>query len=215
MSTRWEIRGVEFNNCNCAFGCPCQFNAPATHGHCEAVGAGRIDEGYFGDARLDGLHFAMVVSWPGQIAEGNGRELVIIDERADAAQREGLRRILHGEDTAPGTTHFFVFNSTMSEVLPPLYAPIDLDIDVEARRARVHVPGVLEARGTPIVNPHSGEPFRARIGLPEGFEFGVAEVGMGSAKTNGDLSIELRDSHAHFNLLHMNQDGVIRDGALG
>ena len=27
-------------------------------------------------------------------------------------QREGLRRILHGEATTPGATHFYVYNST-------------------------------------------------------------------------------------------------------
>ena len=24
--TPWEIRTIEFANCNCAYGCPCQFN---------------------------------------------------------------------------------------------------------------------------------------------------------------------------------------------
>jgi hypothetical protein len=23
----WEIHGMEFGSCNCAYGCPCQFNA--------------------------------------------------------------------------------------------------------------------------------------------------------------------------------------------
>src|SRR3989304_7669467 len=108
MAARWMIRGVEYNNCNCAWGCPCQFNAPSTHGHCEAGGAGLIEEGHFGATRLDGLRFAMLLQWPGEIAEGNGRQQMIIDARADAAQREALRKILHGESTTPGATHFFV-----------------------------------------------------------------------------------------------------------
>ena len=24
---KWEIKGREFGNCNCDYGCPCQFNA--------------------------------------------------------------------------------------------------------------------------------------------------------------------------------------------
>ena len=40
MSDRWMIRGVEYTNCNCAYGCPCQFDSPSTHGHCEAVCSG-------------------------------------------------------------------------------------------------------------------------------------------------------------------------------
>src|SRR5215470_12260207 len=152
MADRWTIRGKEFANCNCDWGCPCQFNSPSTHGRCEAFAAGRIDEGHFNDTPLAGLGFAMLLWWPGEIAEGNGREQVIIDERANPAQREALRKILHGESTAPGATHFFVFNSTMSQVYDPIYAPIELSIDIEKRRARLRVPGLVESEGSPIID---------------------------------------------------------------
>ncbi|EAQ73822.1 hypothetical protein WH5701_10814 [Synechococcus sp. WH 5701] len=56
MNDRWMVRGREFPNFNCDWGCPCQFNAPSTHGHCEAIGSGIVDEGYFNDTSLDGLH---------------------------------------------------------------------------------------------------------------------------------------------------------------
>ena len=58
--------------------------------------------------------------WLGEIAEGNGRELVIIDERANYDQREALRQIMLGEVGELGTNHFSVFNSTCSEVLDPV-----------------------------------------------------------------------------------------------
>jgi hypothetical protein len=66
---------------------------------------GHIDEGTFNDTKLDGLDWALLLYWPGEIAQGNGTEQVIIDERCDAEQRESLRKILHGESTAPGATH--------------------------------------------------------------------------------------------------------------
>ena len=68
----WELHGMEFGNCNCSYGCPCQFNAPPSHGHCQAVGFFRIDRGYFGDATLDGLHMAIAVKWPGAVHQGLG-----------------------------------------------------------------------------------------------------------------------------------------------
>ena len=210
MASQWMIRGVEYTNCSCDYGCPCQFNSPTTHGNCEGVFAGHVEEGNHGDTRLDGLDWAMTFWWPGEIAEGNGRQQVIIDERADEAQREALRRILHGEDTTPGATHFSVFNSMMSEVLETLYAPIELDIDVDGRTSHLSIPGVVESTGSPIINPFSGEPFRARINLPNGFQFTVAEAGSASSKLTGGIELELTDSHNHLNILHMNQDGVIR-----
>lgn len=210
MTDRWTIRGTQFANCNCAWGCPCQFNSPTTHGHCEAIEAGHIEEGHFNETRLDGLNYAMLVQWPGEIAEGNGREQVIIDERADPAQREALRKILHGESTAPGATHFYVFNSTMSEVLDPIHAPIGVEIDVAARRARVDLGTLGRSSATPILDPNSGDEFQAGFRLPNGFQMTEAEVGTGSTDIEAGIALHLSGSHAHFASLHMNQDGVIR-----
>jgi len=210
MADDWMIRGSEYGNCNCAWGCPCQFGAPSTNGSCEAVIGGHIDEGFFGETRLDGLDWVMLVWWPGEIASGNGRQQAIIDERADPAQREALRKILHGEDTAPGATHFFVYNSTMSEVLDPIYAPIEMAIDVDARLGRIAVPGLVESTGTPITDPISGAEARSRINLPNGFEYTVAEMGTGTTRTTGAITLNFTDSYGQFNILHMNQDGVVR-----
>ena len=210
MADQWMIRGVEYSNCNCAYGCPCQFSAPTTNGNCEAVLTGHIEEGHFGDTKLDGIDWALLLWWPGEIAAGSGRQQAIIDERASDDQREALRKILHGEATAPGATHFFVYNSTMSEVLDTIYAPIELEIDVPARSARVNVPGLVESRGSPIINPNTGNEHRARINLPNGFEYTVAEMGSGTSKVTAGIELDLSNSYGQFNILHMNQDGVIR-----
>ncbi len=210
MADRWMLRGKEYGNCNCAWGCPCQFNAPSTHGFCQAIVAGHIDEGYFNEIRLDGLNFVLLLQWPGEIAEGNGKQQAIIEERADAAQREALRKIIYGESTTPGATHFYVYNSTMSQVLAPLHAPVELEIDVEARTARLDVPGLVESEGSPIVNAHTGGYHRARIHLPDGFEYTIAEMGTGTSRAQAGIQMQLSGSYGQFNILHMNQDGVIR-----
>lgn len=210
MADQWTIRGVEFGNCNCAWGCPCQFGALTTHGHCEALVAGHVEDGRFNDISLDGLDWALLLYWPGEIAEGNGREQAIIDERAGSDQREALRKILHGEATTPGSTHFFVYNSTMSEVLDTLYAPIELQIDVDARTANVKIDGMIEATGRPIISSFSGEPVRSGISLPGGFEYTFAEMGNGNTTARAGIELDLKDSYGQFNVLHMNQDGVIR-----
>ena len=98
----------------------------------------------------------------------------------------------------------------MSEVLDPLYAPIELEIDLEARRANLNIPGVVESVGSPIVDPNSGAEHRATIHLPNGFEYTVAEMASGTTKSTGAIKLDLTDSYGQFNLLHMNQAGVIR-----
>ena len=68
----WSIEGPHFINCNCDYGCPCQFNALPKDGYCRAVVAFKIDEGYFGDVSLNGLSAFNLYSWPGPIHKGGG-----------------------------------------------------------------------------------------------------------------------------------------------
>ena len=60
MSDKWMIRGGEFGNCNCSWGCPCQFGSPSINGKCEAVVGGILEEGYFNETRLDGLNWGRI-----------------------------------------------------------------------------------------------------------------------------------------------------------
>jgi hypothetical protein len=210
MADSWMLRGVEFGNCNCNWGCPCQFGAPTTHGHCEAMVCGHIDEGNFNDTKLDGLDWVLLLHWPGEIADGNGTEQVIIDESATPEQREGLEKILHGQSTAPLATHFYVYSTTMSNVLDTLYAPIQLSIDVDGRTADVKVGDMVESTGRPIISKFNGEPVRSRINLPGGFEYTFAEMGNGNTKTRAGITLDLEDSYGQFCILHMTQDGVVR-----
>ncbi len=211
MQDKWMIRAKEFSNCNCAYGCPCQFNSKSTHGFCEAIASILIEEGYFNNIKLDGMRFVGIFKWPGEIADGNGRSQFIVDERADKNQREAIRKIAHGESTAPGSTHFYVFNSTVKEALETLYAPITMEIDIDARRAHTRIEGLVESKGEPLMNPFNGQEDRKGIHLPGGFEYTYAEVGSGNSRVTAGLQLGLTNSYGQFCRLHMNQDGVIHD----
>ena len=87
--TPWEIHAIEVANCNCAYGCPCQFNSLPTYGNCEAAVGIRINEGHYGGVSLNGMNVALTAKWPGPIHEGNGETQLIVDERASAEQRLG------------------------------------------------------------------------------------------------------------------------------
>lgn len=208
--TRWMIKGREFSNCNCAYGCPCQFSGRPTHGHCQAVVGAAIDEGYHGSTRLDGLRFAGVFRWPAAIHEGKGEAAIVVDERATPDQRHALLRILSGQDTEPGATIFNVFASTLETVHEPIFSRIDFDVDIDGRRARLVVPGVADGRGEPIKNPVTGADHRVRIDMPGGFEYTLAEVGRGWMKASRPIAFDLSDSYAHFTHLHLSQSGVVR-----
>ena len=79
----WYVQGIEYGNCNCDYGCPCQFESLPTHGHCKGFEVVRIDKGHFGEVTLNGLNAALIYAWPGPIFKGNGAIQTIIDERAN------------------------------------------------------------------------------------------------------------------------------------
>lgn len=208
--TPWEIQADEFVNCNCNYGCPCQFNAPPTHGNCEAMAAFAISKGHFGEVRLDGLNVVVTFAWPGPIHEGNGEAFIIIDERADAEQRAALLSILAGENTEPGKTVWNVFAATFSKIHEPAFKPISIDIDVEKRTGRVAVEELVEMSGEPIRNPVSGEEHRARIQIDGGFEYTAAEMGSGSGRANGPVKLSFKDTYGQFAHLHLNNHGIVQ-----
>jgi hypothetical protein len=169
----WRLTGEELNSCNCAWGCPCQFQAPPTHGRCEALIAYEIREGYFGGTRLDGVRFARIFWYPGPVHEGNGTRLLVIDERATPEQREALVAL---EGGAHGNPNFEIFAAVAPTALEPVVAPIALRIDRERGRGTLEIPGIGESRVEPIRNVVTGEEHRAKIVLPDGFEFREAEM---------------------------------------
>lgn len=211
--TPWEIQGRELINCNCSYGCPCQFSALPTKGYCEAIGGIAIDKGHHGDVRLDGTKIAVVLAWPGPIHEGKGRCQPVLDASTSPEQREALLKIMSGQDTEPFATMFAVFATTYEKVFDPIFTPIDIDIDVDARRGTIRAEGVLEVDGQSIRNPVTGQEHRARIDLPHGFEYELAEVGSGSSRSSGKLALQLSNTYAQFARIHLNNRGVVRHRA--
>src|SRR5215510_9452817 len=161
----WRMQGIQVSNCNCAVGCPCQFNALPTHGHCRACMFVQIDEGHFGKVSLDGLRWGGLFSWPGPIHLGNGTAMAVIDERANADQRAALEAIAQGRETEPGSLITQVFSTTITKGLPTQFKSIELSIDEKAGTARVRVPGLIESTVKPIENPVTGDPHRVRVML--------------------------------------------------
>lgn len=207
----WYVEGDVFGNCNCGYGCPCQFEDLPTHGNCRGFEVLRIDKGHFGDMDLAGLKIAMFYAWPGPIFEGKGELQAVIDERADDEQRSALETVLHGEETEEAATHWWVFRAMSETVHETLFKPIDFEVDIEARTARVVIPGVLQAAGRPIRPPHGDGEHRVRIDIPNGIEFEIAEIGSASSTTGSDtaIALDLEDSYGQFNRLRHSGSGIV------
>ena len=209
MPVEWHVKAKELVNCNCAYGCPCQFNALPTHGNCHAVASFDIEEGHFGAVRLDGLRAVVLLSWPGAIHEGNGTRQLIIDERSDQSQRDALATIMSGQEADEGTL-WWIIDAMCPNKLEPLFKPIDVAIDVEARRGHIRVPGIVETNAEPIRNPVTGAEHRVRIDIPDGFEYRIAEMGSATTRATAAISLPgLQNSYAQLAHIHLSNKGVV------
>lgn len=185
----WMLKTIKIATCNCDYGCPCEFNAPPTRTSCEGAEAMKIEEGHFGDIRLDGLLVAGTYRWPGPVHEGKGVYQAIIDKRASEQQVDALFKILGGEEQEP-TTVFNIYGSTIEEELDPIFADIAFEWDIERRTGRFAVAGVCDVSVEPIRNPVTGKPHRAVIGLPEGFEFREGEMASATLAGTGEIKFD-------------------------
>lgn len=205
----WMIRGPKIASCNCDYGCPCEFNARPTHSVCEGVEAHKIEEGYFGDVRLDGLIVAARYRWPGAVHEGRGVVQGVIDERATPDQREALGKILDGEEQEP-TTAFNIYGSTFDTELDPVFAAIEFSCDLAKRTGHFKVPGVMEMAIEPIRNPVTGAEHHARIQLPNGFEFRDGEMASGRFSAEGsELGFDNKDCYGVLTSVAYGPHGII------
>jgi hypothetical protein len=90
-----------------------------------------------------------------------------------------------------------------------LVRPIEFDVDVDARTARVAIPGLLESVGRPIVSPATGQEHRVRIDIPNGIEFERAEIGSATTAATTAIRLDLTDTYGQFNRLRHSGKGVV------
>ncbi|MGZ3172296.1 MAG: DUF1326 domain-containing protein, partial [Croceibacterium sp.] len=132
-----------------------------------------------------------------------------VDERATDEQRKALLTIMTGGDTDPFATVFAVFAAMVEKFHEPQFVPIEFDVDVEGRTARLRVDGKVEMDGVPIRSIVSGEPIRAQIRLEGGFEYEVAEVGSGTSRSISPIEFAHSNSYGQFAHLHLDSHGIV------
>jgi hypothetical protein len=199
VKTDWYMTGEEVVTCNCAWGCPCQFNALPTRGYCEGWLTCRIDKGHYGEVKLDAVKFAAMLWFPGAVHEGNGTLQPVIDSATSIQQRAALTSILSGTE---GGSIFEILSAICSKVLDTIYAPISFTSNREARTASVEIPGIARSTVEPIKNPVTGEEHRAKIVLPNGFEYTEAEMGNAvqfQVKVGSDWRMDYTNSYSQLN----------------
>ena len=140
----WRLKGDWWDMCNCNIGCPCVFSSPPTLGYCEGVLTWLIRDGHFGDVRLDGLAVVLIMHWKGTVFDKNREFGFLIDDRANAVQRDALERIFTGK--AGGA---FAAWADLTLKLDGVQF-VTMTVTQDAEHWRVDVPGLVDAQAGPF-----------------------------------------------------------------
>ena len=122
---KWHAKGDWFDVCKCNIPCPCEFAQPPTFGECEGILVWHVNEGTYGQVKLDQLNVLALGYFQGNIWAGAKATMgIFIDERANDKQREALQMIFGGQAGGwPGQ-----FAQSVAEVRGIEFARIEFDI---------------------------------------------------------------------------------------
>jgi hypothetical protein len=170
----WWMRGSLVGVCNCAWGCPCNFDAPPTYGFCDGFYTLAVAEGAFGHVDLSNVAFAWGGHSPGAVHEGGLEEVLVIDVDMAPEQREAIERLWRGGGVG---SPFDEFASVRSVWFDPVVATFELTIDGIRSRVRVSGDAEFAVDLVRVRNPVTGEEEELYLDKPTGFTSTRSELG--------------------------------------
>lgn len=171
----WQVQGQYYENCNCAFVCPCvpgQMTVSPTNGSCTFVMAFQIEHGRHGDIALDGLGFVIVGVTPEEMAKGNWSVGVIVDERASTEQRDAIAGIASGAAGGP----MAALGGLVGKFLGVESAPIEFKRNGASWTVTASDKLSLAGRGATGLNPDAAPMQLSNTGHPASDTFTLARA---------------------------------------
>ena len=150
----WWAEGLLFENCNCTAVCPghIHFSQKCTHEVCHGFWAIRFDGGRAGDVDLAGVDVVVVYETPQVMVDGGWKQVIVVSDRATAAQRRAVEEILTGMRGGP----WEILARFVGDAKPTRSARIR--IEEAPGRKSVTVKGVLEGAVEAIRGRNRAEP---------------------------------------------------------
>ena len=190
---KWSLRGEYMESCNCDYLCPCIYTNPqeaATHDHRTAVMVFRIDEGHFGDTKLDGLKFALVIRSGRVMADGNWIFAGVVEDSA---------KDLHIVGGEAGCTPALIRQNLVGDFRGVEFKPIEVHIEGLKRSAAVpdllafEIEGVASRNrsGDPLYIDNTAHPANRRLALARSKQTHVKGFGL-------DLDLVGKGNNGHY-----------------
>src|ERR671935_2684703 len=97
----YQLEGTLLEVCSCDVLCPCWIGEDPDLGKCDSIVAYNLDKGTIRGVDVSGLTLVSAVNIPGNILEGNWRQLVFVDDRASDEQAEAMLDAFSGKLGGP------------------------------------------------------------------------------------------------------------------
>ncbi len=133
----WKLEGDFYENCSCDAICPCTWSNLAHKAtrddYCRFALAFDIEKGEIDGVELSGRSFVMIADTPPNMADGNWRVGVLVDDAANAEQVGKLGQVLSGELGGPPAA----LGPLLGEFLGIEQAPISIESDGKKHKIKV------------------------------------------------------------------------------
>jgi len=97
----YVLEGTLLEVCNCNVLCPCWIGEDPDNGTCDSIIAYHIDRGRVNDVDVSGMTVLEAHHIPGNVLAGNWRQVILVDDRADADQIRVLGDAFQGRLGGP------------------------------------------------------------------------------------------------------------------
>lgn len=123
-ATGYQLEGTLLEVCSCDVLCPCWIGEDPDGGTCDSFLAYHLDKGTIRGVDVSGLTLVSVVNIPGNVLQGNLRQLMLIDDRATDEQADAMLDAFSGKLGGPLAD----LAALVSEVVAVERAPISHEI---------------------------------------------------------------------------------------
>ncbi len=191
-ATKWNLKGIGYEYCNCQPGCTCNFSGfpTSSDGSCKAFVGNVIQSGRCGDVDLSNLTVAAIIDWPKAIHDGGGKAVFIVPPAVTDEQLGALAEIFTGK---LGGMPWEILGSTY-EVAGLVRS--DIKVTEAGRHSSIEIPGVARAVGDTLKNPVTGADNNVDIELETGFIWKVGRCGQGSFEAEAEgIKLQYQDTN--------------------
>jgi hypothetical protein len=143
----YTLEGTLIEACSCNVLCPCWIGEDPDLGECYAIVAYHIDTGQVTGLDVSERSVVLITHIPGNVLAGDWEVVVLVDDQADATQRDALVKVFSGQLGGP-LADFAQLIGTVKGV-----ESVPISHQVRGGTGTLEIPGVVEAEMEPYRSP--------------------------------------------------------------